>query len=246
MNSRQASQRKLSSTSGNPAEPAVEAAAEVDVEPETATVDELVAAPEVSEESVEPAAPQQAAEPAVAEHDPEEDLWAAVLADAAEPGPVDHDEPDRAELDQILRPRRVRRRIVRQTRRPVQPATVSDSHVSERPNLPPPPPPAVLEVPPAPPAPPRTLRLPPVLPPRPPAQVSPWDMPAPPAFLPPPPPAMLSNVQPAPARFRPQVAVPAEPVVTTPSTRPCGNCGLELSAKVAFCRRCGTRQAPSA
>jgi hypothetical protein len=53
---------------------------------------------------------------------------------------------------------------------------------------------------------------------------------------------MLSNVQPAPARFRPQVAVAAEPV-ELPTTRPCGKCGLELSAKVAFCRRCGTRQA---
>ena len=28
-----------------------------------------------------------------------------------------------------------------------------------------------------------------------------------------------------------------------PATRPCGNCGLELSSKVMFCRRCGTRQA---
>jgi len=55
---------------------------------------------------------------------------------------------------------------------------------------------------------------------------------------------MLSNVQPAPARFRPQVAAAVQPVAT-PTTRPCLKCGLELSAKVAFCRRCGSRQTPA-
>jgi hypothetical protein len=219
----------------------------VEAEAEPATVEEEVAEPAVAEETAEPAVAEETAEPSVAEHDPEEDLWAAVLADTAEPAPSDQDEPDLGSLEPaapVLRQRRVRRRIVRQTRRPQPQPAVADTPAPERSVAPPPPPPTVLEGPAELPAPPRTLRLPPVLPPKPPAEVTPWAMPIPPAYLPPPPPAMLSNVQPAPARFRPQISVAPEPVAM-PTTRPCLKCGLELSARVAFCRRCGTRQTPA-
>ena len=49
---------------------------------------------------------------------------------------------------------------------------------------------------------------------------------------------------PLPASARRSQSPPNRSVL--PTTRPCARCGLELSAKVAFCRRCGTRQTRSA
>lgn len=167
--------------------------------------------------------------------DPDEDLWAAVLLDDATPA-AESPEPDANELGRVPQPRRNRRRAARQLpRRPVRANTA----------VPPPAPTMTFAAeeqaePAGPPPPPRIPKLPPALPPRPPAATQPWPMPTPPGFLPPPPPPTLSAIQPAPARFRPQV-VPVE-LPKPPGTKACGKCGLELSAKVMFCRRCGSRQ----
>jgi hypothetical protein len=187
-------------------------------------------------------------EPAISSADAEENLWAAVLHDADADVESEPSEPDSQELARLLQPRRVRRRVPKpQPRRPLrlptqpEPATASPS-INFAADSPPKPAANGASKSTAEPAPSlaaRSLKLPPALPPPPSALTQPWPMPAPPAFLPPPPPAM-STIQPAPARFRPQNAPVEQP--KPPSTRPCGNCGLELSAKVTFCRRCGTRQ----
>jgi hypothetical protein len=186
--------------------------------------------------------------PAAGSTDPEEDLWAAVLHDADADVDSERPEPDSQELARLLQPRRLRRRVPKPlSRRPLrlpaqpEPATIAPtiSFAADAPQQPvtksAPETALPVEV--------RSLKLPPALPPQPSALTQPWPMPAPPAFLPPPPPAM-STIQPAPARFRPQNAPIEQP--KPPSTRPCGTCGLELSAKVTFCRRCGTRQPPAA
>ena len=203
-------------------------AAELAVESEpVVAVDFEAVADDEAADVVEAAASEEPAPVA----DPEEALWAAVLGSQAdEVAAEDAFEPNRSDLEQALRPHLAPR-----------PSIYFDEAVE--PETTPTPEPDPMPAPP-PSAPSRVPHLPMALPPRPPAQTTPWPMPAPPAFLPPPPPAMLSVVQPAPARFRPQVAVAPEPVAL-PTTRPCANCALELSAKVAFCRRCGTRQTPA-
>jgi hypothetical protein len=226
------------------------------IEEPVAAADEPVAVaeepvPAAEEPAFIAAEPVQAVadEPAVSSADTEEDFWAAVLHDADADVHPERPEPDSQELARFLQPRRLRRRVPkplprrRPLRLPTQPqpaaAAPSINFAADSPHGPVanPAPEPIAE--PAAPVPARSLKLPAALPPRPAAVTQPWPMPAPPAFLPPPPPA-ISTIQLAPARFRPQNA-PVEQA-KPPSTRPCGNCGLELSAKVTFCRRCGTRQ----
>jgi hypothetical protein len=218
-----------------------------DVDPEPVATFEAPTLAQTADETAESAVDQPTSATAP---DTEETLWAAVLLEADPATDGEPAETDTHGLSRVFQARRLRRRVARplprRLRRP-EPATETQPSAATPPAPEPAPDPSIVFVEPAgqpgPPRPPRVLKLPPALSPQPPALTQPWPMPAPPAFLPPPPPTM-SAIQPAPARFRPQV-VPAE-LPKPPATRPCGNCGLELSAKVTFCRRCGTRQPPAA
>ena len=97
------------------------------------------------------------------------------------------------------------------------------------------------------PAPPRTLKLPPAQMPVPTAGApASWTPRLPPPVTKPAPEPLPNSIIPPPARFRPHQPTLAPLQSLPPAVLPCANCGLTLSTKVSFCRRCGTRQQPTA